>query len=157
MICTRNIFHCSYSDHRVIANRSSNLNSLNFRASSSPNLIIHVLLLSDDVSLHCWFSWFSTGFYKQLPEPISTEACRRLQYRRKSDSVKRTVREKFLGIWWVRTLNWMNEVIRSTFEITHSLSIQYTARKMKRKTAYFDTWFRIQIIKFVLKIGDTED
>ncbi|KAK0073223.1 hypothetical protein PV325_010069, partial [Microctonus aethiopoides] len=41
-------------------------------------------------------SWL--GFYKQLPEPVSSEACKRLQYRRKSDSVKRRVREKFLNI-----------------------------------------------------------
>ncbi|KYN16320.1 hypothetical protein ALC57_11402 [Trachymyrmex cornetzi] len=41
-------------------------------------------------------SWLS--FYK-LPEPIYMESCRRLQYRRKSDSMKRKVREKFLNIW----------------------------------------------------------
>lgn len=39
------------------------------------------------------------GFYKQLLEPIYTDSCRRLQYRRKSDSMKRKVREKFLNIW----------------------------------------------------------
>lgn len=41
------------------------------------------------------------GFYKQLLEPVYTDSCRRLQYRRKSDSMKRKVREKFLNIWWV--------------------------------------------------------
>ncbi|XP_049769381.1 high affinity cGMP-specific 3',5'-cyclic phosphodiesterase 9A [Schistocerca cancellata] len=41
-------------------------------------------------------SWM--GFYKELPPPLSTEACRRLQYRRKSDSVRRRVREKFYKI-----------------------------------------------------------
>ncbi|EFN77999.1 hypothetical protein EAI_13934 [Harpegnathos saltator] len=42
-------------------------------------------------------SWLS--FYKQLLEPIYTDSCRRLQYRRKSDSMKRKIREKFLNIW----------------------------------------------------------
>ncbi|XP_067006021.1 high affinity cGMP-specific 3',5'-cyclic phosphodiesterase 9A [Anabrus simplex] len=41
-------------------------------------------------------SWL--GFYKELPPPLSTEACRRLQYRRKSDSMKKRVREKFYSI-----------------------------------------------------------
>lgn len=63
----------------------------------------------------CQFSYtcdclIPSGFYKQLPEPVSSEACRRLQYRRKSDSVKRRVREKFLNIWWV-TLIQMNVLI----------------------------------------------
>lgn len=39
------------------------------------------------------------GFYKQLPEPISSEECRRLQYRRKSDSVKKRVKQNFANIW----------------------------------------------------------
>ncbi|KYB27494.1 High affinity cGMP-specific 3',5'-cyclic phosphodiesterase 9A-like Protein [Tribolium castaneum] len=38
------------------------------------------------------------GFYKQLPEPISSEECRRLQYRRKSDSVKKRVKQNFANI-----------------------------------------------------------
>ncbi|KOC64184.1 hypothetical protein WH47_12486 [Habropoda laboriosa] len=42
-------------------------------------------------------SWLS--FYKQLPEPLYADSCRRLQYRRKSDSMKRKVREKFLNMW----------------------------------------------------------
>ncbi|KAF2902657.1 hypothetical protein ILUMI_03530, partial [Ignelater luminosus] len=37
-------------------------------------------------------------FYKQLPEPLSTEDCRRLQYRRKSDSIKQRVKQNFLNI-----------------------------------------------------------
>ncbi|XP_031342973.1 high affinity cGMP-specific 3',5'-cyclic phosphodiesterase 9A [Photinus pyralis] len=41
---------------------------------------------------------FLTGFYKQLPEPLSTEDCRRLQYRRKSDSIKQRVKQNFLSI-----------------------------------------------------------
>ncbi|KAF5308791.1 hypothetical protein FQR65_LT06024 [Abscondita terminalis] len=41
-------------------------------------------------------SWL--GFYKQLPEPLSTEDCRRLQYRRKSDSIKQRVKQNFLSI-----------------------------------------------------------
>lgn len=45
-----------------------------------------------------FFSLF-TGFYKQLPEPISTEECRRLKYRRTSDSVKKRVKERYYQIW----------------------------------------------------------
>ncbi|XP_019763458.2 high affinity cGMP-specific 3',5'-cyclic phosphodiesterase 9A isoform X1 [Dendroctonus ponderosae] len=41
-------------------------------------------------------SWL--GFYKQLPEPLSSEECRRLQYRRKSDSVKNRVKKNFANI-----------------------------------------------------------
>ncbi|XP_050309835.1 high affinity cGMP-specific 3',5'-cyclic phosphodiesterase 9A isoform X2 [Anthonomus grandis grandis] len=41
-------------------------------------------------------SWL--GFYKQLPEPLSSEECRRLQYRRKSDSVKKRVKQNFAHI-----------------------------------------------------------
>lgn len=41
-------------------------------------------------------SWL--GFYKQLPEPLSTDDCRRLQYRRKSDSIKQRVKQNFLSI-----------------------------------------------------------
>lgn len=41
-------------------------------------------------------SWL--GFYKQLPEPLSSEECRRLQYRRKSDSVKKRVKQNFASI-----------------------------------------------------------
>ncbi|XP_034952667.1 uncharacterized protein Pde9 [Chelonus insularis] len=56
-------------------------------------------------------SWL--GFYKQLPEPVSSEACRRLQYRRKSDSVKRRVREKFLNICDVSVSSSVREWLRS--------------------------------------------
>ncbi|XP_018561051.1 high affinity cGMP-specific 3',5'-cyclic phosphodiesterase 9A isoform X2 [Anoplophora glabripennis] len=41
-------------------------------------------------------SWL--GFHKQLPEPVSSEECRRLQYRRKSDSVKKRVKQNFESI-----------------------------------------------------------
>ncbi|KRT86360.1 hypothetical protein AMK59_1285, partial [Oryctes borbonicus] len=41
-------------------------------------------------------SWL--GFYKQLPEPLSTEECRRLQYRRQSDSIKKRVKQNFMNI-----------------------------------------------------------
>lgn len=41
-------------------------------------------------------SWL--GFYKELPEPLSTDECRRLQYRRKSDSLKKRVKQNFLNI-----------------------------------------------------------
>ncbi|XP_049822251.1 high affinity cGMP-specific 3',5'-cyclic phosphodiesterase 9A isoform X2 [Aethina tumida] len=41
-------------------------------------------------------SWL--GFYKQLPEPMSSEELRRLQYRRKSDSVKKRVKQNFANI-----------------------------------------------------------
>ncbi|XP_030749551.1 high affinity cGMP-specific 3',5'-cyclic phosphodiesterase 9A isoform X2 [Sitophilus oryzae] len=41
-------------------------------------------------------SWL--GFYKELPEPLSSEECRRLQYRRKSDSVKKRVKQNFENI-----------------------------------------------------------
>ncbi|KAK0176535.1 hypothetical protein PV328_000660 [Microctonus aethiopoides] len=56
-------------------------------------------------------SWL--GFYKQLPEPVSSEACKRLQYRRKSDSVKRRVREKFLNICDVSVASSVREWLRS--------------------------------------------
>lgn len=56
-------------------------------------------------------SWL--GFYKQLPEPISTEACRRLQYRRKSDGLKRKVREKFFGICDMAMSPSVRECLRS--------------------------------------------
>ncbi|KAK2585577.1 hypothetical protein KPH14_010211 [Odynerus spinipes] len=56
-------------------------------------------------------SWL--GFYKQLPEPISTEACRRLQYRRKSDGLKRKVQEKFLSICDVAMSPSVREWLRS--------------------------------------------
>ncbi|XP_047368881.1 uncharacterized protein LOC124956738 isoform X2 [Vespa velutina] len=56
-------------------------------------------------------SWL--GFYKQLPEPISSKACRRLQYRRKSDGIKRKVREKFLNICDVAMSSNVREWLRS--------------------------------------------
>ncbi|XP_011495947.1 PREDICTED: uncharacterized protein LOC105360679 [Ceratosolen solmsi marchali] len=56
-------------------------------------------------------SWL--GFYKQLPEPISSEACRKLQYRRKSDSIKRKVRERFLNICDVVVSSSVREWLRS--------------------------------------------
>ncbi|XP_039301992.1 uncharacterized protein LOC105197537 isoform X2 [Solenopsis invicta] len=52
------------------------------------------------------------GFYK-LPEPIYTDSCRRLQYRRKSDSMKRKVREKFLNICDVTVSSNVREWLRS--------------------------------------------
>ncbi|XP_012136074.1 phosphodiesterase 9 isoform X1 [Megachile rotundata] len=56
-------------------------------------------------------SWLS--FYKQLPEPIYADSCRRLQYRRKSDSMKRKVREKFLNICDVSVSSNVREWLRS--------------------------------------------
>ncbi|XP_076164165.1 phosphodiesterase 9 [Ptiloglossa arizonensis] len=56
-------------------------------------------------------NWLS--FYKQLPEPIYADSCRRLQYRRKSDSMKRKVREKFLNICDVSVLSSVREWLRS--------------------------------------------
>ncbi|XP_051154086.1 uncharacterized protein LOC127277220 isoform X1 [Leptopilina boulardi] len=57
-------------------------------------------------------SWL--GFHKQLPEPISSEACRRLQYRRKSDSVKRKVREKFFNMCDVALSTNVREWLKSS-------------------------------------------
>ncbi|KAG7212148.1 hypothetical protein KM043_012490 [Ampulex compressa] len=54
-----------------------------------------------------------SGFYKQLPEPIYADSCRRLQYRRKSDSMKRKVREKFLNICDVTVSSSVREWLRS--------------------------------------------
>lgn len=45
------------------------------------------------------FGYCFAGFYKQLPEPMSSEELRRLQYRRKSDSVKKRVKQNFANIW----------------------------------------------------------
>ncbi|XP_006610890.1 high affinity cGMP-specific 3',5'-cyclic phosphodiesterase 9A [Apis dorsata] len=56
-------------------------------------------------------SWLS--FYKQLPEPLYADSCRRLQYRRKSDSMKRKVREKFLNICDVSISSSVREWLRS--------------------------------------------
>ncbi|XP_033301645.1 uncharacterized protein LOC117206424 isoform X1 [Bombus bifarius] len=56
-------------------------------------------------------SWLS--FYKQLPEPLYADSCRRLQYRRKSDSMKRKVREKFLNICDVSVSSNVREWLRS--------------------------------------------
>ncbi|XP_076234000.1 phosphodiesterase 9 [Calliopsis andreniformis] len=56
-------------------------------------------------------NWLS--FYKQLPEPIYADSCRRLQYRRKSDSMKRKVREKFLNICDVSVSSNVREWLRS--------------------------------------------
>ncbi|XP_014481570.1 PREDICTED: uncharacterized protein LOC106747983 [Dinoponera quadriceps] len=56
-------------------------------------------------------SWLS--FYKQLLEPIYMDSCRRLQYRRKSDSMKRKVREKFLNICDVTVSSSVREWLRS--------------------------------------------
>ncbi|EZA62498.1 High affinity cGMP-specific 3',5'-cyclic phosphodiesterase 9A [Ooceraea biroi] len=56
-------------------------------------------------------SWLS--FYKQLAEPIYMDSCRRLQYRRKSDSMKRKVREKFLNICDVTVSSSVREWLRS--------------------------------------------
>ncbi|XP_043507371.1 uncharacterized protein LOC122527345 isoform X2 [Frieseomelitta varia] len=56
-------------------------------------------------------SWLS--FYKQLPEPLYADSCRRLQYRRKSDSMKRKVREKFLNICDVSVSSSVREWLRS--------------------------------------------
>ncbi|XP_076646028.1 phosphodiesterase 9 [Halictus rubicundus] len=57
------------------------------------------------------FNWLS--YYKQLPEPIYADSCRRLQYRRKSDSMKRKVREKFLNICDVSVSTSVREWLRS--------------------------------------------
>ncbi|KAL6437267.1 hypothetical protein ACFW04_005053 [Cataglyphis niger] len=56
-------------------------------------------------------NWLS--LYKQLPEPIYMDSCRRLQYRRKSDSMKRKVREKFLNICDVTISSSVREWLRS--------------------------------------------
>ncbi|XP_076289942.1 phosphodiesterase 9 [Lasioglossum baleicum] len=56
-------------------------------------------------------NWLS--YYKQLPEPIYADSCRRLQYRRKSDSMKRKVREKFLNICDVSVSTSVREWLRS--------------------------------------------
>ncbi|XP_033322464.2 phosphodiesterase 9 [Megalopta genalis] len=56
-------------------------------------------------------NWLS--YYKQLPEPIYADSCRRLQYRRKSDSMKRKVREKFLNICDVSVSSSVREWLRS--------------------------------------------
>lgn len=56
-------------------------------------------------------SWL--GFHKKLPSPVSSEACRRLQYRRKSDSVKRQVREEFLKICDISLSLSVNKWLRS--------------------------------------------
>lgn len=56
-------------------------------------------------------NWLS--LYKQLPEPIYMDSCRRLQYRRKSDSMKRKVREKFLNICDVTVSSSVREWLRS--------------------------------------------
>ncbi|XP_076754326.1 phosphodiesterase 9 isoform X1 [Xylocopa sonorina] len=56
-------------------------------------------------------SWLS--FYKQLPEPLYADSYRRLQYRRKSDSMKRKVREKFLNICDVSVSSSVRECLRS--------------------------------------------
>ncbi|XP_071580619.1 uncharacterized protein Pde9 [Temnothorax nylanderi] len=55
-------------------------------------------------------SWLS--LYK-FPEPIYTDSCRRLQHRRKSDSMKRKVREKFLNICDVTVSSNVREWLRS--------------------------------------------
>ncbi|KZC07356.1 PREDICTED: uncharacterized protein LOC107185630 [Dufourea novaeangliae] len=56
-------------------------------------------------------NWLS--FYKQLPEPIYADSCRRLQYRRRSDSMKRKVREKFLNICDMSVASTVREWLRS--------------------------------------------
>ncbi|XP_072760180.1 uncharacterized protein Pde9 [Anoplolepis gracilipes] len=56
-------------------------------------------------------NWLS--LYKQLPEPVYMDSCRRLQYRRKSDSMKRKVREKFLNICDVTVSSSVREWLRS--------------------------------------------
>ncbi|XP_063988924.1 uncharacterized protein Pde9 isoform X1 [Diachasmimorpha longicaudata] len=56
-------------------------------------------------------SWL--GFYKKLPGPVSSEACRRLQYRRKSDTVKRQVRDEFLKICDVSLSQSVSQWLRS--------------------------------------------
>ncbi|XP_029164738.1 uncharacterized protein LOC114935944 isoform X2 [Nylanderia fulva] len=56
-------------------------------------------------------NWLS--LYKQLPENVYMDSCRRLQYRRKSDSMKRKVREKFLNICDVTVSSSVREWLRS--------------------------------------------
>ncbi|XP_017882584.1 cAMP-specific 3',5'-cyclic phosphodiesterase 4D [Ceratina calcarata] len=56
-------------------------------------------------------SWLN--FCKQLPEPVCAESYHRLQYRRKSDSMKRKVREKFLNICDVSVSSSVREWLRS--------------------------------------------
>ncbi|XP_012288294.1 uncharacterized protein LOC105704027 isoform X2 [Orussus abietinus] len=85
-------------------------------ASTAPSLALRELKRQVDIFKNKLettehLSWL--GFYKQLPEPISSEACRRLQYRRKSDSVKRKVREKFLNICDVTVSTSVREWLRS--------------------------------------------
>lgn len=55
-------------------------------------------------------NWLS--LYKQLPD-VYMDSCRRLQYRRKSDSMKRKVREKFLNICDVTVSSSVREWLRS--------------------------------------------
>ncbi|KAJ3654757.1 hypothetical protein Zmor_013925 [Zophobas morio] len=60
-------------------------------------------------------SWL--GFYKQLPEPISSEECRRLQYRRKSDSVKKRVKQNFANICEAQVSDTIRQWLRTpTFD-----------------------------------------
>ncbi|XP_015173771.1 PREDICTED: uncharacterized protein LOC107065017 [Polistes dominula] len=56
-------------------------------------------------------SWL--GFYKQLPEPSTSEECKKLQYRRKSDSQKRKVQMKFFDICDVAMASDAREGLRS--------------------------------------------
>ncbi|KAI4465741.1 cyclic nucleotide phosphodiesterase [Holotrichia oblita] len=58
------------------------------------------LHLNNDWTFACKSTYCSllSGFYKQLPEPLSTEECRRLQYRRQSDSIKKRVKQNFMNI-----------------------------------------------------------
>ncbi|XP_044579687.1 uncharacterized protein LOC123261890 [Cotesia glomerata] len=70
-------------------------------ASSEPAQVLQELKLQMDafktkLETTEYLSWL--GFNKLIPEPASSEACKRLQYRRKSDSVKRQVREKFFFV-----------------------------------------------------------
>ncbi|XP_022914098.1 high affinity cGMP-specific 3',5'-cyclic phosphodiesterase 9A isoform X2 [Onthophagus taurus] len=55
-------------------------------------------------------SWL--GFYKQLPEPLSTEECRRLQYRRQSDSIKKRVKQNFMNICDAEVSNSVKQWLR---------------------------------------------
>ncbi|PSN51247.1 High affinity cGMP-specific 3' [Blattella germanica] len=60
-------------------------------------------------------SWL--GFHKQLPPPLSTEACLRLQYRRKSEEQKRRVRDKYFAICDVAVSEQVRqELRRPTFD-----------------------------------------
>ncbi|KAJ9599177.1 hypothetical protein L9F63_010354 [Diploptera punctata] len=60
-------------------------------------------------------SWL--GFYKELPPPLSTEACLRLQYRRKSEEQKRRVRDKFYSICEVAVSQEVRQYLRQpTFD-----------------------------------------